>query len=193
MNDVDFEKQKKLWKKDYDGRYYREHKLLILKRNKSYLECHKGQRKVYIEKYRVKNRKHMKDYQRNYYFLHEEKIKARRVGYLVRNRKHVLERNRNYMQVLRFRALMMVGKGILRCSNCGCNDLRFVEVNHKDGGGSKELKHRSYRFYRDIIDGTRKIDNLNLLCKVCNHAYYVKLKYGINYSVEYVGGKKVAV
>jgi hypothetical protein len=82
---------------------------------------------------------------------------------------------------LKKRVFALVSKSINPiCVSCGCNDLRLLEVNHKNGGGGKEY-HRlknNMNFYRDISMLRRKIDDLELLCKVCNAKHYLELKYG---------------
>jgi hypothetical protein len=67
-----------------------------------------------------------------------------------------------------------------KCENCGCGDTRLLEVNHKNGGGNKELQNgkNTNKFMWDIYMGRRKIDDLNLLCRVCNALHYLELKYG---------------
>lgn len=55
-----------------------------------------------------------------------------------------------------------------------------MEVNHKNGGGNKELKSGKHTnvFMWDIYMGRRKTDDLNLLCRVCNSLHYLEMKYG---------------
>lgn len=86
-----------------------------------------------------------------------------------------------YRRQSRIQALKTVGHGIIECTGCGCIDTRIIEINHMNGGGAQEAKKRrdQLRFYLDIISGKRQIEDLNLLCKVCNIAHYVQLKYGI--------------
>lgn len=32
------------------------------------------------------------------------------------------------------------GREVPLCARCGCDDLRLLEANHRDGGGSRELE-----------------------------------------------------
>jgi hypothetical protein len=66
------------------------------------------------------------------------------------------------------------------CVRCGCDDTRLLEINHKNGGGAKEMQNGkgSTRFYLDIANGTRDTDDLELLCKPCNAIHALELKYG---------------
>jgi predicted RNA-binding Zn-ribbon protein involved in translation (DUF1610 family) len=67
-----------------------------------------------------------------------------------------------------------------KCVSCGCDDLRLLEVNHKDGGGGKELNKgkNSMRFYRDIAMLRRGTEDLEILCRVCNAKHYLETKFG---------------
>lgn len=108
---------------------------------------------------------------KEYYQKHKEKIKAYKKEYYQR-------------KALRIEALEIVGKHILKCFNCGCDDIRVLQINHIDGNGSKEFREvGSKRFYRNIIDGLRSTKDLNILCKVCNVAHFVKLRYGLEFKV----------
>lgn len=66
------------------------------------------------------------------------------------------------------------------CANCGCDDIRLLEVNHINGGGNRELKSgkNTNVFMWAIYMGRRKTDDLNLLCRVCNALHYLESKYG---------------
>jgi ribosomal protein L37E len=65
------------------------------------------------------------------------------------------------------------------CVRCGCDDIRLLEVNHKNGGGGKELADKSSTcMHHDIISGRRPVDDLEPLCRACNAIHYLELKYG---------------
>lgn len=66
----------------------------------------------------------------------------------------------------------------IKCVRCGCDDIKFLEINHKDGGGGKEYRNRYYQFYQDVMSGKRKTEDLELLCRPCNHIHYLEMKYG---------------
>ena|SRR3990167_2210919 len=67
-----------------------------------------------------------------------------------------------------------------KCARCGCDDVRLLEINHKNGGGGKETQkgNKVARFYLDIASGKRKTDDLELLCKPCNGIHALEMKYG---------------
>ena len=59
-----------------------------------------------------------------------------------------------------------------KCVGCGISDPRLLQVNHVNGGGLQEVKGlTTHQFYRKILKGERKTDDLNLLCANCNVLY----------------------
>mgnify|MGYP001563907046 CR=1 FL=1 len=85
----------------------------------------------------------------------------------------------------KLKAIQLVGKGVLACKRCGCADLRVLEINHKNLNGRRELKliGSGMTFYRKIITGIRKTDDLELLCKVCNNAHYCEKRYKLKWNI----------
>lgn len=152
-------------KGEYMKEYYQLHKEEILKKCKKYREEH-------VEKIKKSKKK--------YY----DSPRGREI--FKRNLKHWRSSSRGKEAMKRYRendfrmSRMVVGKGEIKCSSCGCNDERIVEINHVSGGGTKERKEgrSGPSFYRDIINGKRKTSDLNLLCKVCNSKHCLGLKYG---------------
>lgn len=81
-----------------------------------------------------------------------------------------------------------------KCVNCGCNELEFLEINHKNSDGVKrgetgfKPKIKTYKFYNMILSGERKTDDLEILCRVCNSLHYLKSKYvSANFEVKWFG------
>ena len=64
------------------------------------------------------------------------------------------------------------------CVNCGCDDLRFLEINHKKGGGAKEYQTAGSNFYWDIVKNRRPTDDLEITCGPHNRWHFYRLKYG---------------
>jgi hypothetical protein len=146
-------------------RYYQENREKILQKKKDYYKTNKKKIKMQHNEYAEKHRKKAREYGRRYRQKHPEQ-------------------SGKYIRDIRLKALKIVSKGTLKCFRCSCDDIRILEINHTNGGGVKEFKEKgNYKFYRDITKGIRKTDDLNLLCKVCNQAHFVKLKYGIEYNV----------
>jgi len=149
--------------------YYEKNKEEILKNHKKYRDEHKEDHK----KYRIKHKEHLKKYNKKYNEEHKEKLKK----YMGR-----------WYEQYRVNILNIISNDNPHCVRCGCDDIRLLEINHKNGGGSKELQggKLSSKFSRDILKGIRKTDDLELLCKVCNSWHYLELKYGkLPYKVSY--------
>jgi predicted RNA-binding Zn-ribbon protein involved in translation (DUF1610 family) len=89
------------------------------------------------------------------------------------------EIQRKYKQNLRLYALHRIGGIHPKCVYCDCDDIRMLEINHKFGGGREEFKEKPHeKFYSEIINFKRPINDLEIVCKVCNIVHYLKLKYG---------------
>ena len=95
-------------------------------------------------------------------------------------RLRVIRYEADYRAKLRIEALKIIGNGVIKCCNCGCNDPRLLEINHINGGGKQEIKRQKdyNKYYRDIKFGRRSKEDLNLLCRVCNALHYLEMKYG---------------
>lgn len=68
----------------------------------------------------------------------------------------------------------------LSCKRCGCKDTRFLEINHKNSrNGEKRNKNETgNRFFHRIINGSRQVNDLELLCRPCNHIHFLEMKFG---------------
>lgn len=84
------------------------------------------------------------------------------------------------------RCLAKLCNGDIKCQRCGQTNRDLLEVNHKDGKGERERVSRGYNmygFYAEIVNGKRNIDDLEVLCKVCNNAHYAELLTGQKYLI----------
>lgn len=98
---------------------------------------------------------------------------------------------RNYYKEDREKVVKLLGG---KCVYCGCDILEALEINHKNGGGIKELKGKyNYRgkdlmLCREIISGRREIDDLELSCRVCNSVHYLEKlkKLGTHWKVSFL-------
>lgn len=57
------------------------------------------------------------------------------------------------------------------CANCGFSDIRILHVDHKNGGGLKEIRafktnYNMYKFYSENPEIAK--EKLQLLCPNCN-------------------------
>lgn len=72
----------------------------------------------------------------------------------------------------------------LKCVNCGCDELSILEINHKNGGGTREIRGiyrgHSREFYRAIKNGVRNTDDLEILCKLCNILHDVEKRLNVS-------------
>ena len=99
-----------------------------------------------------KNHKKQKEYQ---------KLWARK------NRKS----QRKYMRKVRRIVIDMLGG---KCINCGCIVCEALEINHIKGGGNKEIRKVGRKsFLLSIYNGSRKTDDLEIRCRVCNAIHYL--------------------
>lgn len=113
----------------------------------------------------------------------DARIKKQRVDKLKYIQPTQEDKNRSHKKqrlLLRKRIFFKIcGNTDYKCSRCGCNDFRLLEINHKNGGGSIERKTSTREeFLRSIIDGKRPADDLELLCRPCNAIHYLEMKYG---------------
>ena len=137
------------------------------------------------------------EYGRNYHWNHREE-QNKKASELFHNRYHsdpdfrkrTNERTRIYGRKTRLLALQMVSKMEKPACICGCDDLRVLEINHKNGGGRQEYKKfglTGHRLHRAIVTGKRKVDDLNVRCRVCNAIHDVERRFGFKYRVEFIG------
>ena len=56
----------------------------------------------------------------------------------------------------------------------------MLEKNHKNGGGNRECRSKGQFTISDydIIRGIRKVDDLEILCRPCNHIHFLEKKIG---------------
>ncbi len=117
------------------------------------------------------------EYTKRYMALHPERKEKLSEWYRTYQKQHYGELKLKD----RRKVLAIISKSIEpECVNCGCDDIRLLEINHKNGGGGKEYKARGNftSLYRDIIALRRPVDDLEILCRVCNAKHYLESKYG---------------
>lgn len=75
---------------------------------------------------------------------------------------------KEYLRNLRKSAIAALGN---KCNRCDFSDYRALQIDHVNGGGSKERKERDYRgsFHKHVIESVLKKENkYQLLCANCN-------------------------
>jgi len=148
--------------------------------NAAYRAAHKEESAAYREENKEEiNRKNRERYQKN-----PEPIIQRTAQY---HHEHKEERKKwyaEYYQKIRLDVLARIDPD-MKCAMCGCDDTRFIEINHIKGGGRKEQKglkkkdhNISTNFVMLIHKGERGVEDLNLLCRICNSIDHLERVYG---------------
>lgn len=112
-------------------------------------------KKAYMKQYRIEH----PTYSSDYYHKHKEWYQAY---------------HQQDKQKTRLRALEMLGGAI--CVYCGCDDIRVLEINHKNGGGCKEWTGHHSLVY-EIVAGRRPTNDLEVVCRICNAWHYISLRH----------------
>lgn len=120
-------------------------------------------------------------YYRNYYKTHPEQDKKRKI--------RSKENYAKWYEIFKLGSMRMVSKSTIpKCIYCKCDDLRILQINHKNLGGTRERKNNKLtHLYRDIYCGRRKTDDLEVTCIVCNMKHYAEKKFGLHFKVEFIG------
>jgi predicted nucleic acid-binding Zn ribbon protein len=67
--------------------------------------------------------------------------------------------------------------GGAKCVNCGCDNLKALEINHKKGGG---CKFRNGAGGSSLVEGIYyhrlNPEDFEITCRVCNALHYMKLR-----------------
>lgn len=75
---------------------------------------------------------------------------------------------REYLRKSRAAVLEALGG---KCLRCGFNDRRALQIDHVNGGGSKERKEKGFKqeFHKHVLNSFIKGENrYQLLCANCN-------------------------
>lgn len=145
--------------------------LVRLSHNKQAKFC---SRSCYLKTWREKNKDKIKKYSLQYRMNHPDKYKEN-IKKSNKTRRDSGYQSNWYLN-RKLRVFKMLGGP--RCVYCSCDDLRALEVNHKNGEGRKDAK-RGMNLYNSILRGERPVDDLEVACKVCNSRHYLVRKYGV--------------
>lgn len=139
------------WSKDLSltasQRYYRRHREMCLAKNR--ITSKTPKKKAYQREYQKKNREKVTEIHRKWLAKHPHYD-----AYL--------------SQKIHYLAIDKLGG---KCSQCGVLDKRLLQINHMNGGGIKELRPYPHGFYRRIVNGKRKTEDLDIRCANCNILY----------------------
>ena len=134
--------------------------------------------------YREKNKEKLKLKKKEYYQKNKEAINQKASNYAKENATRIKKYRKGYYEKIRLEVLARIDP-YRKCAMCGCDDTRFLEINHIHGGGRKEqqrFKEDSYGSSQNIImlihNDKRGVEDLNLLCRVCNSIDHLERVYG---------------
>lgn len=108
----------------------------------------------------------------------EEQRKARMAGnmqrYRIRHPERVKAMRKKNYNASKLKAMNLCGGA--RCVKCGCDEILFLEFNHKNGGGCKERKEYNGPIMDQIVYKKRRTNDLEIVCRVCNALEHLKRK-----------------
>jgi len=119
-----------------------------------------------------KNRRHQKAeavnaYQRQWYRRHWASELTRARNYKRLNSDDVKKSLRQSYHALKMRVIKVLGG---KCKRCGITDWRVLQVDHVNGGGTREakvLKLKARGFYQHVLKNAHS-GKYQLLCANCN-------------------------
>ena len=112
--------------------------------------------------------------------LTPKQLKARSAMWVQRWRtkypeRQALARKRAYRN-RKLKAILKVN-GEAKCLRCGCDELDFLEFNHKNGGGCVEHRENKNKPIMDrILTNKRDVNDLEICCRICNAWDYLGRK-----------------
>lgn len=115
-----------------------------------------------------------------YRLLNKDKVRQQSLNYRSKNVEKVRQTKSATYKKARLKAFQKVAKfDTPKCVYCGCDDMRLLEINHKNGGGrQEELKPLYHSIVYAITTGHRSIADLEIVCRPHNAWHFLKLKYG---------------
>ncbi len=167
--------------------YYQKNREKLRRMNIIYNATHKAVRDFYRAThkeealaYREKNKEKLSRRHKEYYQKNREAIIQRTTRYHLENKEWRQKYYHDYYAKIRLESLSKVDPA-LKCAVCGCDDTRFLEINHIKGGGNKDRKtprNETKNMILLIHLGKRGIEDLNLLCRACNSVDHLERVYG---------------
>lgn len=123
------------------------------------------------------NPEEVRAYHREYYRVNTERFKAYSRKHYEKNHLEsqswsqangIKRDGKTYLQYWRIEALKALGN---KCKRCGFIDVRALQIDHVDGGGTKVLRRvNSYTYYRKIalMNEEDRNKKYQCLCANCN-------------------------
>jgi hypothetical protein len=154
------------------------------KYDQEYRKKNRGKKNQDNKAFRDRNKEKLKLKSKEYYEKNKEATKLRVNRYAQKNATHIKEYHNEYYQKKRLEVLAKIDPN-MKCAMCGCDDTKFLEINHIEGGGRKEYRelkktehNSSLNLTMLIHKGKRGVKDLNLLCSVCNSIDHLERVYG---------------
>ncbi len=158
---------------------------------RAYNATHKEVRAAYrathkegLAAYREKNKEKIKRNHKEYYQKNRVAIIQRTTRYHLEHKEWRKKYYQDWYGKVRLKVLAKVDPA-MKCAMCGCDDTRFLEVNHIKGGGKKQPRrdkkeghNLGHNMILLIYRGKRGLEDLNLLCRACNSIDHLKRVYG---------------
>jgi len=142
-------------KKNYNQKYYQEHKEKHDKTSREWTKNHPDYQKDYYEKNRVREIKQSCNWQK-------------------KNLEKVQEKHQEWYHKKRMLAFDKLGG---KCICCGESDWTCLQIDHINGGGSQHHKQRqSYGIIIDVLNDPDAKSKYQLLCANCNWKKRFRLK-----------------
>ena len=147
----------------YIRKYNENNREKILKRYKDYYLKNCEKRKESVYKYRRKNKEKVKEGWKMWYLKNKVKFAEKNKKY----RETHPEYFHNHRTKHRMEIISILG---IMCANCGFDDIRALQVDHVNGGGSIHRRNsKSSIYYKEILEeiksGSKKYQ---ILCANCN-------------------------
>jgi len=141
-------------------------------------------RQLYLKQYYEKNKERIAQRNKENYQKrrattqglkqHRKQCSEATKRYRERHQKRVKESRKQTYINRRERAFQIIGS--TKCERCGCDEIQFLEINHKNGGGCKEYSQLGNKLIAQILRGERTIEDLEVLCRICNSLDYLERK-----------------
>lgn len=112
-----------------------------------------------------RRREHKRQWQRQYFQDHKQESLEHQRKYRQEHKQKCREFARKYRQKFRQRVFEKLGG---KCVRCGFSDPRALQIDHVNGGGTKEHREIGHQrvFYLKVFADTE--GNYQLLCANCN-------------------------
>lgn len=174
-------------------KYYQNNKQSILRKIKEWQQKNPGRDRERKKKYRETHREQVRKTQRACYERNKDSRLVYGRQYYYQNRNYFQTKNHEQYHIVKAKILHIVGRGMVKCAYCGCDDIKLLEVNHINGDGRLDRERKGgSNLYCNIFSGRRAVHDLNIACKLCNWWHYIDRKYGpkLPYTIAWNAPKK---